>query len=1164
MWLAAVEVCVKLESIVACDTVRGSVVRFLTERAACTGYAKGAVEFGHDPLLVEHVDAIRIAEIDDDGDDDDELEGCSRGREAQLLVHVYKLSEEPPAEATTDDDENVSTCQELALPSRSLDGLWESLIYDSAVKRNVLDYATTAMLFSDSKVNPHIISWNRNRKNQFEQGAGAETQYPAVREWFSESGKLVMKLFRQIQELVEDEESLVCVLIDEVESLTAARKAALSGSEPSDAIRVVNALLTQLDSLKNYSNVLILTTSNITEAIDVAFVDRADIKQYIGLPSSHARYEILRSCVDELRRVHIIKPCRRPLLPFSELRKKRVSRKRGADRMDSDSGTEGDDELELSTALLRVAEMTEGFSGRALRKLPFQAHAFFIQRASTEMDAQIRELGVMDIEPPIATPAAPVAVFSRLAAGSQPVRPSSALSFGSSCGSAPKRPSTARASLASSHRRLSQPTSEWSFLAKTPQESNAPTTKKSSLPLRPATAREKPLDINVILPKRPVTARAKFRTHALPDPRMSQPTGQIEPVESVDARATREAAYHEVEQQECVDPLHGKMNLQESLRVKAFQARARGNYALAILQYSKLLEIAPRDPISLFQLAVAYEKTGELHHALAAYEKVISLDDGNYFAYYNIGNILLRKNKHHLVFYRQRGAAYRKRGDFEHASRDYVFYHSRNGHQVKQNDRPWDCQPATDAGSDEGEFKSLRGDRDLSGTGHYPLAGRVVYNSDSLYAVPESSYSDKSEIPHQAWSHRRVFEITRSRGCSRTREDLLDVALCKAYCDREYSCWNSTVFEKAHGTHVFFICRGRVAAHKTVVQHTVQVDSSERDEMRADHEETEFAHSWESLRSEMVQNKSEEEAFPETISRKLVPITSKRKKQQMQLCQVGAGNVIGFQGRHTNNPRTYSAIVTDECDALALPWDDLREVDQAQQAAQAKRTKIVGSKVVCSEGQYVDGMFVVREGDLNNVVHGFLPHDFLERKVQHLNKMIKSGDETKSASTELPQARKKSLVAGSSQRITVLAIQRGGFFFASSSWILLRKSRANANVLGVACAKSVLISRSSADLLFFTSVDLMPSLSSRSRELLQRNAQVCTKDPTAQDRRNSLLLKPNEMLSVSKPPIRGHDMLEEFVKAKKWNKFKGQLIQTILQDKKANKPRNIFRSSCKT
>merc|ERR1711872_1180090 len=81
-------------------------------------------------------------------------------------------------------------------------------------------------------------------------------------------------------------------------SLTAARKA--SGSEPSDAIRVVNALLTQLDSIKSAPNVLILTTSNITGSIDLAFIDRADIKQYVGPPSPAAVYEIYLSAIQEL------------------------------------------------------------------------------------------------------------------------------------------------------------------------------------------------------------------------------------------------------------------------------------------------------------------------------------------------------------------------------------------------------------------------------------------------------------------------------------------------------------------------------------------------------------------------------------------------------------------------------------------------------------------------------------------------------------------------------------------------------------------------------------------------------------------------------------------------------------------------------------------------
>ena len=61
--------------------------------------------------------------------------------------------------------------------------------------------------------------------------------------------------------------------------------------------RVVNALLTQLDQIKMEPNVLILTTSNITGAIDGAFVDRADVVQYIGPPNQAAVYQILFSAI---------------------------------------------------------------------------------------------------------------------------------------------------------------------------------------------------------------------------------------------------------------------------------------------------------------------------------------------------------------------------------------------------------------------------------------------------------------------------------------------------------------------------------------------------------------------------------------------------------------------------------------------------------------------------------------------------------------------------------------------------------------------------------------------------------------------------------------------------------------------------------------------------
>ncbi|KAK2117457.1 Pachytene checkpoint protein 2 [Saguinus oedipus] len=65
-----------------------------------------------------------------------------------------------------------------------------------------------------------------------------------------QSGKLVTKMFQKIQDLIDDKDALVFVLIDEVESLTAARNACRAGTEPSDAIRVVNAVLTQIDQIK--------------------------------------------------------------------------------------------------------------------------------------------------------------------------------------------------------------------------------------------------------------------------------------------------------------------------------------------------------------------------------------------------------------------------------------------------------------------------------------------------------------------------------------------------------------------------------------------------------------------------------------------------------------------------------------------------------------------------------------------------------------------------------------------------------------------------------------------------------------------------------------------------------------------------------------------------
>lgn len=102
---------------------------------------------------------------------------------------------------------------------------------------------------------------------------------------------------------------------------------------------------------------------------DIAFVDRADIKAYVGPPTLQARYEILRSCLQELLRAGVLSYSQgndEPLLlNYSSLKEK----------LNGVGVQEPGTLLLLSKQLLEASEICEGFSGRGLRKLPFLAHA---------------------------------------------------------------------------------------------------------------------------------------------------------------------------------------------------------------------------------------------------------------------------------------------------------------------------------------------------------------------------------------------------------------------------------------------------------------------------------------------------------------------------------------------------------------------------------------------------------------------------------------------------------------------------------------------------------------------------------------------------------------------------------------------------------------------
>jgi GTPase SAR1 family protein len=340
-----------------------------------------------------------------------------------------------------DDDDDEVTSPTLCmshLPSKALVGLLDSLYFDEPIPASLLRVTTRMMtIMRRTDLKQSLTNWNRLILLHGPPGSGktslcrALAQKLAIRlgryftqarlieinahsllsKWFGESGKQVSKLFAQIHSIAEDPTMLVCIMIDEVETLAGSREKAVSGAEVGDALRATNQLLTALDQLKYRTNVVMFCTTNMIGAVDAAFLDRVDIKKFVGNPSSEAAYEIFRSCMNELVRCGILAEVglnpavdtafdeEDPMLliqyPSSENDKSSQSRERPANFFPSLTEVNvhlWDQPDAPGSKLWTIAQKCQGLSGRTLRRLPFLALAMYTYGDECSVDEGLEAL----------------------------------------------------------------------------------------------------------------------------------------------------------------------------------------------------------------------------------------------------------------------------------------------------------------------------------------------------------------------------------------------------------------------------------------------------------------------------------------------------------------------------------------------------------------------------------------------------------------------------------------------------------------------------------------------------------------------------------------------------------------------------------------------------
>ncbi|KAI9640790.1 hypothetical protein NHQ30_010630 [Ciborinia camelliae] len=270
---------------------------------------------------------------------------------------VYKMHGVPPppsssfegSDSTNPDDDyddpEIPSAEVFDMPHHDFDGYWEELIFDQNHKEDLSWMISNMLTFSaDSgsakkRMSPMALFHGPP-------GTGKTTLCQAIAQrlairlvetfphtkliqvktatllskYYSESATQVDDLLTKVKIMCQnDPRRIIIVLIDEVESIAVSRHSGVMHGEAQDSLRATNALLTGFDRVRACPNVVFLSTSNMIDCLDDAFVDRCAIQIPFQPPSEESQYKILKGSVLELVRRRIIIADVSTLIDYTQL-----------------------------------------------------------------------------------------------------------------------------------------------------------------------------------------------------------------------------------------------------------------------------------------------------------------------------------------------------------------------------------------------------------------------------------------------------------------------------------------------------------------------------------------------------------------------------------------------------------------------------------------------------------------------------------------------------------------------------------------------------------------------------------------------------------------------------------------------------------------------------